>query len=206
MLFAAGTPDAPRRLRKAGTFTERMFEAVPLGRLARAETVRALSEPAKDSGLPLQKDAAALLAAESQDYPYFVQLMGDAAWKAADVAGAREIATAAAEQGVTAVRPRIESFYSERLAEARARRIEGMLTPLAGLLRDRGGGLGELELRPTLGKVAASHELPGDETWLLDTLSDLGILWRGESGTWELGIPSFGDYLLSLPAASPDNP
>ncbi len=203
LLLAAGTPDAPRRIRKAGTLTERMFERAPVGRLARAETMRALSEPARVSGLPLREDAAALLAAASQDYPYFVQLLGDAAWSAADADGLSEISGSAARLSLEAVGPQIERFYAERLDEARGRRIEGVLAPLAALVRERGGFLGELELRPALARLAAPHGLPGDETWLLENLSDLGVLWRGGPGRWELGIPSFGDYLLALPGAVP---
>ena len=44
-------------------------------------------------------------------------------------------------------------------------------------------------------RLAALGSLPGDENWLLDTLSDLGVLWRSPAG-WEMGIPSFADYIL----------
>ena len=197
-LLAAGTPDTPRRLREAGTFTERMFERMPVGRLERAATVRALSEPAYDSGLPLRTDAVALLAAKSQDYPFFVQLLGSAAWTAAENAGADAITEDSGRQGISAVAPHIARFYAERLGEARRRRVAGVLVPLAALLRDRGGHVGELEVDDVLTEIAAAQTLPGEAAWLLDTLSDLGVLWRNAAGVWEMGIPSFGDYLLSL--------
>ena len=79
LVVAAGTPDAPRRVREAATYNERGFRQLRVGRLARQETIAALAEPAQESGRPLSGEAAALLAEESQDYPYFIQLLGRAA-------------------------------------------------------------------------------------------------------------------------------
>ena len=31
---------------------------------------------------------------------------------------------------------------------------------------------------------------------MIETLSDLGVLWETPDGGWEMGIPSFGDYIL----------
>lgn len=204
-LIAAGTPDAPRQIRQAGTFTERMFEQIPIGRLERGETVRALREPANDSGLPLGDDAAALLAAKSQDYPYFIQLLGSAAWTAADDVGAEHIDEQSVRRGIAALGPRIQRFYAQRFNEARGRKVADALVPLAAHLRDRGGRLGERELGPLLSRMVAQQSLSGDETWLLDTLSDLGVLWQNTGDGWTMGIPSFADYLLTLEASEMRN-
>lgn len=79
VLVVAGTPDAPRALRRAGTFTERMLERRRLGRLDQAAAEAALARPAERGGLPMDDDALALLVRESQRYPYFIQLLGSAA-------------------------------------------------------------------------------------------------------------------------------
>ena len=31
---------------------------------------------------------------------------------------------------------------------------------------------------------------------LLDTLRDLGVVWEASPGVWEMGIPSFADFVL----------
>ena len=204
-LLAAGTPDAPRRIRQAGTFTERMFEPVPVGRLAREATFRALRTPASHSGLPLEDDATNLLAAESQDYPYFVQLLGSAAWTAAAEADDAKITERSARQGIAATQVRIQQFYAERFEEACGRKIEGALVPLAKRLRQHQGRLGFFEFRPLLAEIVAEQSLSGDETWLRETLSDLGVIWRTPAG-WEMGIPSFADYVLGLYAAETSGP
>lgn len=192
LLIAAGTPDAPRRLRLAGTFTERALVRVPVGRIERSEAVRALGEPARESGLPMDSEAVALLERESQEYPYFIQLLGSAAWRAAASASSPGIGIESAQQGIEAARPVIQRFYAERFAEARGLSVHRALGPLAALVRARGGRLGDDDLDEFL----ATAPVPVGETELLDTLSDLGVLWEAEPSVWEMGIPSFADHIL----------
>ena len=195
LLLAAGTPDAPRRVREAATYNERGFEQLPVGRLRRPDTITALAEPARMSGRPMNAEAAALLSEESQDYPYFIQLLGNAAWKeAAEAAGG--IGIDAARRGVEAARVPVERFYSGRYDEARRRKITPALAPLAALFTKRGGRLDDPALDEGLLEIAAADSFPLDEVALLDTLRDLGVVWEASPGVWELGIPSFADFVL----------
>ena len=196
LLLAAGTPDAPRRLREAATYNERGFGQVPVGRLRRPETIDALAEPARISGRPMSEDAAALLAAESQDYPYFIQLLGSAAWRAAAESGAAGIGSDAARRGVAASGPEVERFYSGRYEEAWKRRITPALGPLATLFAERGGRLPQWELLEELTRLAAPESFAVDEVSLLNDLRDLGVIWEATPGVWEMGIPSFADFIL----------
>ncbi len=192
LLLAAGTPDTPRRLRKAGIFTERALQRVPVSRLARAETLRAFREPASSTGLPMRDDAAASLAAESQDYPYFIQLLGSAVWTAADGADKDEIRLESARDGTVSVRPEIERFYAERFDEARERAVHRALAPLAALVSERRGRINDAELD---GFLTAASGATG-EAELLNTLTDLGVLWKTSPADWEMGIPSFTHFVL----------
>ena len=195
LLLAAGTPDAPRRVREAATYNERGFEQLPVGRLRRPDTITALAEPARMSGRPMNAEAAALLSEESQDYPYFIQLLGNAAWKeAAEAAGG--IGIDAARRGVEAARVPVERFYSGRYDEARRRKITPALAPLAALFAKRGGRLDDPALDAGLLEIAAPDSFPLDEVALLDTLRDLGVVWEASPGVWELGIPGFADFVL----------
>ena len=192
LLLAAGTPDTPRRLRKAGIFTERALQRVPVSRLARGETLRAFREPASSTGLPMRDDAAASLAAESQDYPYFIQLLGSAVWTAADGADKDEIRLESARDGTVSVRPEIERFYAERFDEARERAVHRALAPLAALVSERRGRINDAELD---GFLTAASGATG-EAELLNTLTDLGVLWKTSPADWEMGIPRFGHFVL----------
>ena len=195
LVLAAGTPDAPRRLRQAGTFNERGFRRFRVGRLDRSATMAALREPALESGRPFTNEAAAFLAEESQDYPYFIQLLGSAAWEAGAGADAG-ISLREARQSGAECAPPIEEFYRERYREAEARRVESVLKPLSTLLEEHGGSLGDAQLRPLLRRFGADDSIPFDDLSLRDELSDLGVLWEVRPYVWEMGIPSFADYLL----------
>ena len=196
LVVAAGTPDAPRRVREAATYNERGFRQLRVGRLARQETIAALAEPAQESGRPLSGEAAALLAEESQDYPYFIQLLGSAAWNAAAEDGNGGIGLDAAGRGVAASRPVIEEFYEDRYEEAADRGLAGALEPVAAAFRERGGRLASAVLEARLREIAALDSVPLDAASLRNTLRNLGIVWRVSPGVWELGIPSFADFVL----------
>ena len=195
LVLAAGTPDAPRRLLQAGTSNERGFRTLPVGRLARKDTNAALSEPARKAGRPVAEGALALLAEESQDYPYFIQLLGSAAWEAAAAPDSR-ISRAAARQAVTEFASRSAQFYARRYREAESRQVAAVLRPLAALFSEHRGKLTDSQLEPVLRRFAGETSIPLNTIRLRDELSDLGVIWSADDEEWEMGIPSFADYLL----------
>lgn len=196
LLVAAGTPDTPRRIRETGTHNERAFEQVRIGRLARRATLVALTKPASGLGVSMTAGAAEVLAEASQDYPYFIQLLGSAAWDAAQRAGAGRITEETARDGMAGASHRIESFYGERYREAQRRGVEGALKSLAARFVESGGILGDPELEPTLRRMAERGDFPEHWTRLREELEDLGVIWEISPGQWELGIPSFARHVL----------
>ncbi len=201
LLVTAGTPDAPQRLRTAGTFNERGFEAVGVGRLHREDTIRALAEPAERGGRPMTENAAQLLAAESQDYPYFIQLMGSAAWDAAEETS--EIGIDAVRQGIAAVRPRINHFYGARLREAWDAGIAPALPRLSRLFVEHGGAMRDPDFLGLIERLATDDAIELDRVALLNRLEDLGVVWQASPGRWEMGIPSFANFVLHRENGSP---
>ena len=203
MVIAAGTPDAPRKIRRAGTFAERAFEKLPIGRLDPAATTAALTKPAEAAGRPMDDDARARLGRASQDYPYFVQLLGSAAWDMAVRDGEPTVTGKCAEEAVDTARVVIEGFYAERFDEAREREVEEVLAPLARLADTQGGRVDDRDLSKLLLLVAQRESVLLDRGSLLTTLRDLGIVWETSSAVWEMGIPSFADYILHRAGRSP---
>lgn len=193
-LIAAGTPDAPRRIRCAGTFAERAFELLPIGRLESSAAAAAFTTPAESAGRPVTGKAGAMLVGASQHYPYFIQLLGSAAWDAAESGGG--ISLLSARAGVAAAGVAIERFYMGRFDEAREREIADALAPVAAAIADHDGQIADRELRQVIGAVVERGLVPHDRSSLLTTLSDLGVVWETSSDVWEMGIPSFGDYVL----------
>ncbi len=200
LLVVAGTPGVRARLRDAGTFTERQFERVPIGRLDSGSAIMALSGPARDAGRPMSEEAVNRLAEESGYYPYFLQLLGSAAWEAADEAGEMEIAQAAVERAIAAARAAREFFYADRLNEAERAGIVEALPPLAAAMQNREGAtertLSRHELTAVLSPAIPRLSAPASGWELRDRLSDLGVIWEAAPGRWELGIPSFAEYIL----------
>lgn len=195
LLVCAGTPDAPRRIRQAGTFNERGFTQCRIGRLDRSATLAALREPARASGRPFTEDAAGFLAEQSQDYPFFIQLLGSAAWEAA-AEDAVEISLGDAHAGAAECTSHLEDFYEGRYQEARARGVAAVLRPLALRFAEQEGRLTESQLETLLRRLGDDPAVSMDGLALEQELSDLGVVWPARTGAWEMGIPSFADYLL----------
>ena len=194
LLVAAGTPDAPSRLREMGTHNERGFEQIRIGRLDRAATIAALAEPAEDSGRPFTEGAVRLVAEESQDYPYFIQLLGSAAWNAAEREGARTKSRSRRRDGASPRRRRrSRGSTAGGTMEAVKHRVDAALGPVVALLtrQRRAHRLRGAPFGPPPGR---SRETPTDRIRiaLLEKLSDLGVIWETADNRWELGIPSFG--------------
>ena len=206
LLVAAGTPDAPRRIREMGTHNERAFEQIRIGRLDGRATRDALRQPATLSGVPMTEAAAETLARASQDYPYFIQLLGSAAWDAAERLGAGRIAERAARDGIVQVRPTTEAFYGERYREAQRRGVDEVLLPLASAFVASDGVLGDGGLEPPLQQTAERDRFPGHWTRLREELEDLGVIWETSPGRWELGIPSFAPHVIERQALRPGLP
>ena len=150
--------------------------------------------------------ALALLARESRDYPYFIQLLGSAAWDAAAGPDGRGVGQEAAERGIALARREMEQFYAERFAEAEERGVRGALRPLASLFKTQSGQVSDTEIQTLLHRIATPRQGAGSWTSLRTSLLDLGILWEASPGVWEMGIPSFAQHVLRRGKTTPSAP
>ena len=125
-------------------------------------------------------------------------------WDAAAGAGAARIGAEAAEEGIGAARREMETFYQERFAEARDRRVHGALRPLAERMTRSGGRIGDAELDALMQAAAAAGDGLADAGALHVALQDLGVVWEASSGVWEMGIPSFAEHVLRREHPEPD--
>lgn len=184
LLIAAGTPDAPRRLRETATFTERALERVPVGRLSQAAAAAALAEPAAAGGRPIETAALELLLGAAQNYPYFLQLLGRAAWDHAD--GAPRIGLEAARRARARTAGDLDRFYAERFAEAEEHSVHHPLRALAASFRKAQGRLLRRDLERSLAGVAPGGR-EGDWIEVRRHLTGLGILWEQPPGSGRWG-------------------
>ncbi len=77
----AGLPSLPRVLAEAKSYAERLFSFDQIERLDRQLARQALIEPAALEGVGWDHDAVTFLVEETSGYPYFLQQLGQEAWK-----------------------------------------------------------------------------------------------------------------------------
>jgi AAA ATPase domain len=130
-IFAAGLSHAPDVVTEAASFTER-FAFRPMRPLDDTAAAAALTRPATDSGVGWDDDVLAEVVARAQGYPYFVQLYGDAIWRAAgypDAGGRlRMVDLPGAQRGVDVD---MSSFHRVRWNKATPREREVLLAMAA---------------------------------------------------------------------------
>jgi len=112
----AGTPDLKPRLDQAdATFWDKAERFSP-GLLSETEAAQALSEPLEEQGITVEPEVLVRMAQESRGYPYFVQLLGRAAWDALPIESAR-IDAGILAQALPTYQDRRQTLYEERAGE-----------------------------------------------------------------------------------------
>ena len=81
LLVLAGTPNLEGRLNAMGASFWDRAEILRIGRLDDEATREALRRPFASEGVTVEDAALKLMAREAQNYPYFVQLLGNAVWQ-----------------------------------------------------------------------------------------------------------------------------
>ncbi len=198
LLVLAGTPGLRASLGRAGaSFWERSHR-LKIWRLESPDAIRdALSIPAEMSGMPFSDDALDLLVAKSHGYPFFIQLLGDRAWRAAVERNpdASQIGLKDAQAGVHMADKARDDLYGDRLLEVNARKIrsEALAVSQEFARRNDGAVLSRVEL----GKVL-KPALTGDRS-VEDAIQELfavGLVWQTDDHSlWEQAIPSLCDYI-----------
>lgn len=198
LLAMAGTPDLPARFRKMGaTFCERC-ERLRIGRLETEEATRdAFSVPARETGFPFDEDALDLLVRESQGYPFFVQVLGRAAWDAAAArsdAGARRITAKDSREGIEKAKERMERFHLECRDEAIEQGVLPVAVAVSEAMMSAEGetGLSEAGLADALRTVVPDHS---SRIAAQNKLSHIGLIWQEDDLSWQPGIPSLCAYI-----------
>ena len=196
LLVMAGTPDLQRHLNTmAATFWSRA-EKLGIGRLDEDAAAAAIVQPFAD-GVPaaaFDADALAEVLAESQGYPYFLQLWGESLWLAA---------RGAARIDASVVRTARRSVEESRLAyyEDRRDELERMnLLDAAAAVADAYDGRATLrgrELDAAISRALGEDEARVEVLRCRDALASTGYVWKPPAAgdAWQPGIPSLMGYV-----------
>ena len=188
LLVIAGTPNLRDHLNQVNATFWNRAEKIGIGRLDREATIEALASPLAGAGITFDKDALDSVVQESQRYPYFIQLWGEALCHAmVDTMCFRVQAGI-----VDAARPKFEAskiaYYGDRYRELRKQ----------GLLQAADAVAGMFEGQETAGYIDLSDHLviqtgvaAQTADTHLDQLANLGYIWQPVSDDLcEPGIPS----------------
>jgi hypothetical protein len=112
IFIGAGLPQLPKLAGDAKSYAERMFRYTKIGRLEDEDAIKAIVEPAAVEDVEFTDDALKLILTETEGYPYYLQLWGSEAWKAAlsspieaeDIQSATVSAIAELDNGIFATR------------------------------------------------------------------------------------------------------
>lgn len=201
LLVLAGN-DLAGRLSGLGVSFWARSALCPVGRLDADATAEAIRRPLADDGIEIESDALDRIVRESDGYPYFVQLWGQAVWKRAvrDPEGGGRVTAGAAEDAAGEFARMRNRFFRRRYDELRERDLLPAARAVALALRGRAhlppGGLREAV------RQATGSEGGPDEKAAARELQRRGLVWHSDGAPiWEPGIPSLMDYLLEYAPA-----
>ena len=201
LLVLAGTPGLAAHLGAMNaSFWSRLDEGrLGIGLLSDAAARAALVEPLATHGVSV--DAATLDAVvdDSQGYPYFIQLWGEALWTRHLSSGATRLTAAHAAAARPDVAARVTDYYEDRYLEldqsgwlAVATRVAARFQSLPTLTYE--------ELKAAVADGLATDADPGQVHAALNALQRLGFVWRPPGQLppvrYKPGIPSLMAYVL----------
>ncbi len=200
LLVLAGTPGLPAHLGTMNaSFWSRLGQGrLGIGRLGEAAAREALVEPLAAHGTGIDADALDTVSEDSQCYPYFIQLWGEALWERHLATSATLLTAAHVAEARPDVAARMTDYYQERYRELEA----GGLLPAAAALAP--------VFRAAADATASDHEVDAalattgaDAAARLaarEALNRLGYVWCPPGQlppvTWSAGIPSLMAHVL----------
>ena len=206
LLVLAGTPGLAAHLGAMdASFWSRLGAGLlGVGRLDPAAARTALMEPLQAHDVYIEEDALETVVEDSQCYPYFLQLWGDALWQ-------RHLATGASEltaETVAAARPEVAAwvadYYQSRYMELRGAGLTSAAVAVAPLFLRENATASEQELDAAL--AATDLEDAAERFAALEGLNRLGYVWcppgQGAPMAWSAGIPSLMNYVLDQAGGS----
>ena len=174
-------------------------EKLAVGLLPEDEARTVLARPFLDAGLEAGADSVSELARAADDYPYFLQLYGAAAWDAVKATGTGGIRPEHVTAAIDATSVPRRKYYRERYEEFR----KANALPLA---RDVALAFSKADRPMTdakLNALLARHN--GDPVEMRTLLNAKGFVWQDDDDHWTPGIPSLMGYMIDRTESEPQS-
>ena len=201
LLVLAGTPGLTTHMDGMNaSFWSRLGEGeLGIGRLSEGAAKQALIEPLNAHGVAIDAEALAYVVAQSQRYPYFVQLWGDALWQRHLATGAATIAAELAEAVQPTVAAQVANYHQRRFAELESEGLVPAAAAVARLFVQRDAdAASNQDVDAALAEFGINDV--GERYAKREALNRLGYVWRPPNQQapfrWYAGIPSLMTHVL----------
>ncbi len=184
-LCLCGLTTLKTNLKKAKTYTERMFTFQETTNLEEKEAERAITEPLKKTPYSFQDDLVKKIVEETKGYPYFIQFYG---YYLVDNAEKKNISL----KDFNLLKPRLldaldKSFFEDRFNIASANERKILLAMAKSHEKD-----GAVPAREIAKRVKSTYQ---NIQQYLVRLNEKGIIYRPTRGYYAFSIPLFRNYL-----------
>ena len=203
LLVFAGTPGLPTHLDAMNaSFWSRLGDGeLGIGRLSEAAAKQALTQPLHAHGVDIDPHALAYVVTESQSYPYFVQLWGDALWQRHLTAGAATIGAEFAAAVQPAVAVQAANYDQRRFVELEAEDLVPAAAAVAQLF-EHNPTASDQDMYAAIAKAGIDDA--GKRYATREALNRLGYVWRPPNQQapfrWHPGIRSLMAHVLKQAA------
>ena len=201
LLVLAGTPGLAAHLGAMhASFWNRLGKGrLGIGRLSRDAARDALTKPLAAHGVDIDADALEAVVEDSQHYPYFIQLWGEALWDRRLATGATRLTAAHQDAARPEVAARVTDYYEDRYLELDQSGWLAVAESVAARYRSM-ATLTYQELKAAIAAGLATNADPGQVQAALTALQRLGFVWHppGQLSPirYEPGIPSLMAHVL----------
>ena len=198
VMLVVGTPDLLSYLNKIDAgFLERS-KVIYINLLATGESKEALSEPFAKRGIEVEPKALEMMWGMTDNYPFFVQLVGAEVWEALPKKGKRRVDVALVEQAQAGISRKRRIFYSDIYEEMDDEDLTKYALQAAEVItRQQGAPVKKKDIRLAL--LQENSGLEAEEAKkIIDRLQWLGFIWQGDESYMEVGIPSFFTYVQEM--------
>ena len=195
VILLAGTPDLRSYLMNIeATFMTRS-KRIYINLLTTKESKDALSKPFTNRGIEVEPEALEMMWGMTDNYPFFVQLVGSEVWEALLKKGKRRVDVALIEQVQEEIGDQRIDFYSTIYDELDDEDLTSYALQAAeAIIRQEGAPVRKKDIRLALLQENSGLKAP-DARKIIDSLQRLGVIWQGRKGHMTAGIPSFFTYL-----------
>lgn len=183
-LVLTGLPKLLLNVKKARSYSERMFTTIELNNLSRGEAASAISTPLNDSPRSFSRDLIDAIVDDTGQYPYFIQFYCRAI---IEHTHKKRISRRDYESIKPTIIEQLDlDFFSSRI-ENLTKKEKEVLISMAGIAKE------DLEFRDirvtsTIAKNSLSQ--------YLNRLEAKGLIHRHKHGTYRYSLPMLRDYVV----------